>query len=96
MGYRSDSPTKQQYGGLSQRHLQPKAPEVLLSWARRREYWDRAIRYLKLARFASDPNVRGRFIAIARHYRALAEAKERNCRADRHQVAVGAKFAIER
>ena len=77
MGYRADSATKLQRDGLSHRLFQPKARDVLLSWARKREYWDRAIRYLKLARFASDPDVRGRFMIIARHYRALAEAEER-------------------
>ena len=50
---------------------------MLLSWARTREYWDRTNRYLKLVRFASDPDVCGRLIVIARHYRSLAEAEER-------------------
>ena len=77
MGCRADSATKLQRDGLSQRPFHPKARDVLLSWARKREYWDRAIRYLKLARFSSDPDVRGRFMIIARHYRALAEAEER-------------------
>ena len=43
------------------------ARDELRDWARAREYWDRAIRYLKLARTASDPDVRSRFVAIARH-----------------------------
>ena len=77
MGYRPNSATKLQHDGLSQPRFQPKARDVLLSWARKREYWDRAIRYLKLARFASDPDVRGRFMIIARHYRSVAEAEER-------------------
>jgi hypothetical protein len=45
---------------------------------RAREYWDRAVEYLKLARAASDPDVQSRFVAIARHYRMLAEADERS------------------
>ena len=37
-----------------------------------------AIRYLRKSRkIFSDPYVRGRFMIIARHYRALAEAEER-------------------
>jgi hypothetical protein len=52
------------------------ARDELRDWARAREYWDRAIRYLKLARIASDPDVRSRFVAIARHYRALALAED--------------------
>ena len=43
---------------------------------RAREYWDRAVEYLKLARAASDPDVQSRFLAIARHYRMLADAEE--------------------
>jgi hypothetical protein len=45
---------------------------------RAREYWDRAVEYLKLARAASDPDVQSRFLAIARHYRMLADAEERS------------------
>src|SRR5262249_43027923 len=33
--------------------------------------------YLQLARSASDPDVRDRFITIARHYRSLAEIEQR-------------------
>jgi hypothetical protein len=77
MAYRSDTQTKQHHDGLRQKRFQPKAREVLRSWARAREYWDRAIRYLKLARLARDPDVRNRCILIAPHYRALAEAEER-------------------
>jgi hypothetical protein len=62
--------------------LQTKAREILRSWARAWEYWDRAIRYLKLARFAPDPDVRNRFILIARHYRALAQAEEHSAGRD--------------
>jgi len=35
-------------------------------------------RILKLARTASDPDVQSRFVAIARHYRMLADAEERS------------------
>jgi hypothetical protein len=52
------------------------ALEELRSWTRAREYWDRAVEYLKLARTASDPDVQSRFVAIARHYRMLADAEE--------------------
>ena len=55
-----------------------RARDELLALARAREYWDRAIKYLKLARLASDADVQGRFMAIAQHYRALAQAEERN------------------
>jgi len=44
---------------------------------RAREYWDRAVQYLKLAYTASDPDVQRRYVAIARHYRMLADAEER-------------------
>jgi hypothetical protein len=55
-----------------------RARDELLALARAREYWDRAIKYLKLARLASDADVQRRFMAIAQHYRALAQAEERN------------------
>ena len=51
----------------------PKAREVVLTWARASAYRDRAIEYLKLAHLAPARDVRIRFIAIARHYRTLAE-----------------------
>jgi hypothetical protein len=54
------------------------ALEELRNWTKAREYWDRAVEYLKLARTASDPDVQSRFVAIAQHYRMLAEAEERN------------------
>ena len=61
---------------LSDRRLL--ALEELRSWTRAREYWDRAVEYLKLARTASDPDLQSRFVAIARHYRMLADAEERS------------------
>jgi hypothetical protein len=51
----------------------PKAREVVLTWARASAYRDRAIEYLKLAHLAPARDIRIRFIAIARHYRTLAE-----------------------
>ena len=47
-------------------------------WSRAREYWDRAIEQMKLALDATDPDERKRLIAIAQHYRELAEATERS------------------
>ena len=78
MAYRSDTQTKlQQRARLRQQQLQPKAREVLLSWARARKNREQVIRYLKLARFASDSDVRDRVITIASHYRALMQSEER-------------------
>ena len=59
------------------RERQPKARKVLLSWARVGKYREQATRYVRLAREASDSDVRDRFITIARHYRALTQAEER-------------------
>jgi hypothetical protein len=52
--------------------------EQLREWSRAREYWDRAIEQMKLALDATDPDERKRLIAIAGHYRELAEATERS------------------
>jgi hypothetical protein len=60
------------------RRQQPGARELLLRWARAHAYWDRAAEYWKLARSASDADVRQRFIVIAQHYRTLAKAEERS------------------
>jgi hypothetical protein len=54
------------------------ARDELLVWTMAQAYWDRAIEYLELARVASDPDVQLRYMAIARHYRTLAQAEERN------------------
>jgi hypothetical protein len=54
-----------------------RARDELFAWTRAQGYWDRAIKHLKLARSASDPDVQQRFMAIARHYRTLAQAEER-------------------
>lgn len=78
MAYRSNSRTKLRSElSLRQQQFQPKARDVLVSWARARECWDRAANYLQVARSARDANVRDRFIAIAQHYRALAIAEQR-------------------
>ena len=75
MTYRSNSlPKLRSERSLPQQQFQPKARDVLVSWARAREYLDRATSYLKLAHATADPAVRDRFIEIAQHYRALAVA----------------------
>lgn len=56
---------------------QPSAREVLRCWARARGYSDRAAEFLQLARNASLPAVRKRYITIAEHYRTLAEVEKR-------------------
>ena len=58
----------------------PKAGDVLLSWARASAYEDRAVEYLKSADLAPDRTVQNRFIAIARHYRTLAQIERRVAR----------------
>jgi hypothetical protein len=62
---------------FQQRPFQPKARDILVSWARAREYRDGEASYLQLARSASDPSVRDRFIGIAQHYRSLAIIEQR-------------------
>jgi hypothetical protein len=77
MTYRSNSlPKLRSEASLPQQQFRPKARDVLVSWARAREYLDRATGYLKLAHATPDPAVRDRFIAIAQHYRALAVAEQ--------------------
>ena len=58
----------------------PKARDVLLSWPRARAYEDRAVEYLRMADVAPDRNVQDRFIAIACHYRTLAQIERRVAR----------------
>jgi hypothetical protein len=53
------------------------ARQVLLTWARSREYKDLAITYLQLANSASNRNIRDRYILVARHYWTLADAERR-------------------
>ena len=50
----------------------------LRAWTQVREYRDRASKYLELARRTPDPDVQRRFVAIAQHYRTLAQAEEQN------------------
>jgi len=77
MAYRSNSRLKvRSEATLWLQRFQPKARDVLVSWARAREYLDRASSYLKLAHSTPDPAVRDRLIAIAQHYRALAVAEQ--------------------
>jgi hypothetical protein len=52
--------------------------EEIRYWARARKYRDQAISYLKLARMTTDPDTQNRFIKIAQHYCALADAEERD------------------
>ena len=78
MGYRSNSRTQlRAEANFQQTQFQPRARDVLVSWARARECRDRATGYLQLAKSAPAPDVRDRFIAIAQHYRALAIAERR-------------------
>jgi hypothetical protein len=65
------------FGVSSQCNSRPKARDVLLTWARARAYEDRAVEYLKLADVAPDNNIRNRFVAIAGHYRTLAQLERR-------------------
>jgi hypothetical protein len=75
MGYRSKNCALKPH--CQQQKFQPKARDVLVSWARKRECWDRANDYLRLARSTPAADVRDRFVAIAQHYRALAIAEQR-------------------
>ena len=54
-----------------------KRAKCFLVGARIGKYREQAARYVRLAREASDSDVRDRFITIARHYRALTQAEER-------------------
>ena len=78
MGYPLKSRTRlPAEASFQQPQFQPKARRILISWARAREYRDGETGYLQLARSASDPDVRDRFITIAQHYRSLAEIEQR-------------------
>src|SRR5579864_7653535 len=50
----------------------------LRDWVRARGYRDHAADFLDLARSASNPDVKNRYVTIARHYLTLAEAEERS------------------
>jgi hypothetical protein len=56
---------------------EPSAREVLRDWARAPGYSHRAAAFLELARCASLPAVRKRYLKIAEHYRTLAEVEKR-------------------
>ena len=71
----SDSQTK--LHDEQSREKQPRAREVLLSWARAGKYREEATRFAKLAHSASDADVRDRFVTIAQHYRTLLQAEVR-------------------
>jgi hypothetical protein len=78
MTYRPNSlPKLRSEASLPEQQFRPKARDVLISWARAREYLDRAAGYRKLAHATADPAMRDRYIAIAQHYRALAVAEQR-------------------
>ena len=78
MGYRSHSRTNLRSEESSrQQQFRPKARDILVSWARAREYRNGEASYIELARSASDPDARDRFIGIAQHYRSLAMIEQR-------------------
>jgi hypothetical protein len=77
MGYRSHSRTNLRSEESSrQKQFRPKARDILVSWARAREYRKGEASYLELARSVSDPDARDRFIGIAQHYRSLAKIEQ--------------------
>ena len=77
MGYRSHSRTNLRSEESSrQKQFRPKARDILVSWARAREYRKGEASYLELARSASDLDARDRFIGIAQHYRSLAKIEQ--------------------
>ena len=77
MGYQSNSRTELgAEGSFQQRHFQPRARDILISWTRAREYRDGEARYLQIAHSSSDPGLRDRFVAIAQHYRSLAKIEQ--------------------
>jgi len=54
------------------------ARKELLTWARARDFRDRATEYLNVAPVASDSNAQRRLTDIAQHYRLLAAAEARD------------------
>jgi hypothetical protein len=56
--------------------FRPRARDILVSATRAREYLQGEAKYLRLARSASIPDVRDRFVTIARHYRSLAKIEQ--------------------
>jgi hypothetical protein len=76
MGYRSNSPAVRRVEDLPNRKYRPRARDIILSWTRAREYREGQARYLRVARWSSDPDMRDRFITVAEHYRSLAEIEQ--------------------
>lgn len=72
MWHRSSYGALRAEASFEQRQFRPRARDILISWAKAREYLDGETRYLKMANSACEPSVQDRFIAIARHYRSLA------------------------
>jgi hypothetical protein len=73
-------------------HGELRARGELRDWARARGYRDCAADSLDLARNASNPDVKSRYITIARHYLMLAEAEERS--ADQKSVERRSRAAL--
>ena len=67
----------QAFRAREERMSDNRARQELRDWTRVRGYWDCAAESLELAANASDPDVQDRYVTIAQHYRALAEAEER-------------------
>jgi hypothetical protein len=65
----------------------PRARDVLRDWARAPGYSYRAAEFVELARSATLPAVRKRYLKIAEHYRALADVEKR-VQIKKHQTAV--------
>ena len=77
MGYRCDSRTElRAEPSVRRRQFQPKARDILISWARASENRDGEAGYLQFARLASDPDVRDRFMAITQQYRSLGKIEQ--------------------
>ena len=77
MGDRANRAELRAEASFQQRPFRPKARDILVSWTRAREYRDGEASYLQLARSASDPDARDRFMGIVQHYRSLAMIEER-------------------
>jgi hypothetical protein len=67
-------------GSDNEARLERPARLELRGWSQVRAYRNRAAEYLELARGATAPTVRGRYVVIAQHYRTLAKAEERTAR----------------
>jgi hypothetical protein len=66
MAYRSSSRAElRSEASVPRQQFRPRTRDVIVSWSRAREYRDGEARYLQLARSASNPDVRERFVASA-------------------------------